>query len=124
MMLGGALWGGGLVAIIAINRYHALYQRSYGKVVQQGETIERLRGDTHVLATWLVLARQRIAEAENIIEAYGPPAGSIVYWDGGDWKKRVKETVWEIKPSDIATRTESSVQVVPQSSGGTVKDGT
>jgi len=99
-MLASALWGAGLVGLIA----HSILRRArtewFGTTQFYIGQIERLRGDAHSLATWLILARDRIREAQNLL--YREPWPSPP--DRDAWSKRCHDTVWEVKRADIAER--------------------
>jgi hypothetical protein len=92
--------------VLAVVRY--LDEGIASMLAQQRRIIGRLRGDTHSLATWLILARERIREAEKLIDRWQSTAPRSIRWcdayDGDDWKKRVRETVWEVKKADIDAR--------------------
>ena len=67
------------------------------------ETILRLRGDAHALATWLVLARSRIEEADSIFDdEFDDPE------DRADaikaWRERIANTVSVVSGQEITQR--------------------
>jgi hypothetical protein len=99
-MLASALWGAGLVALVTHSILRQLRQARtewFGTEHFYIGQVERLRGDAHSLATWLILARDRIREAEQL---FGDQSGAGV----DVWKRRIRETVWEVKRADIAER--------------------
>ena len=97
----GFIWGGVVVWLVERRRYEELCEQSL-RAAQSGlDLVARLRGDVHALATWLVLARERIKEAWLLMDRGTKEREA--------WYNRVSETVWEIQPNDIEARSQSDV---------------
>jgi hypothetical protein len=79
---------------------------AHAECQQLSELEGRLRGDVHALTTWLVLARQRIAEAREILDGLPLHGAGAVAIDA--WNRRVNNTVFVVTPADIAARSQSS----------------